>query len=151
MIDPVGHKGNCPHCNSSEMEYYAFTLGGFHFYYKCRRCRKYIEYRITLKNFLIMNSIILLVMVFSFVIPLSVLYDHSKLAMLLFVASFLVFSIVGYRYRFYFYEAIALEDLQTDLWIIHAYRKKIRLLIGAIFTIVLLAYLGLFILNLIRQ
>ena len=151
MIDPATRKGNCPDCKSSEMEYYGFTFGGLHYYYKCSRCQKYIEYRITLKNFLIMNSIIFLVMVFTFVVPLSVLHDHPRLAILFFIGSVLLFSIVCYRYRWYFYETIALEDLQTDLWIIHAYRKKIRLLIVAIFIAVLLAYTGIFILNLIRE
>jgi hypothetical protein len=151
MIDPASPKGNCPHCKSSEMEYYGSTFGGFHFYYKCIRCQKYIEYRISLKNFLIMSSIIFLVMVFSFVVPLSVLNDNSRLAILFFVGSVVLFSIVGYRYRWCFYESITLEDLQTGLWIIHAPSKKIRLLIVAIFIAALLAYIGIFILNLIRE
>jgi hypothetical protein len=151
MIDPASPKGNCPHCKSSKMEYYGSTLGGFHFYYKCSRCQKYVEYRITLKNFVIMSSIIFLAMVFSFVVPLSVLSDNSRLAILFFVGSVVLFSIVGYRYRWYFYESIPLEDLQTDLWIIYAASKKTRLLIVTILIAALLAYTGIFILNLTRQ
>jgi len=151
MIDPASPKENCPHCKSSKLEYYGFTFGGLHVYYKCGRCHKYMEYRITLKNFLIMNSIIWLVMVLSFVVPLSLLHDHFRLAMLFFVGSVVLFSIVGYKYRWYFYESIALEDLQTGLWIIHAYRKKIRLLVIVISIAVLLVYTGIFIFNLIRQ
>ena len=151
MFDPASPKGNCPHCKSSEMQYYGFTFGGLHFYYKCSRCQKYIEYRTTLKNFLIISSIIFLVMVFSFVVPFSVLHYNSRLAMLFFVGSVVLFLIVGYRYGWCLYESIALEDLQTDLWIIRAASKKIRLLIVAIFIAALLAYTGIFIFNLIRE
>ena len=151
MFDPARPKGNCPHCKSSEMQYYGFTFGGLHFYYKCNRCHKYIEHRITLRNYLIMSSIIFLVMVSTFVVPLSVFNDNSRLAILLFVGAVVLFSTVGYRYRWRFYESIALEDLQTDLLIIHAPSKTIRLLIVAIFIAGLLAYTGIFVLNLIRQ
>jgi hypothetical protein len=71
--------------------------------------------------------------------------------MLFFVGSVVLFLIVGYRYGWCLYESIALEDLQTDLWIIRAASKKIRLLIVAIFIAALLAYTGIFIFNLIRE
>jgi hypothetical protein len=151
MFDPLSPKGNCPHCKSSKMEYYGFTFGGLHFYYRYLNCRKYGEYRISLKNFLIMNSIILLMMVFVIALPLFILNVNSLLAILFFLGSVVLFSIVGYKYGWYFFESIALEDLQTDLWIIHAPVKKIRLIIDAILIAVLLAYTGIFILNLIRQ
>lgn len=151
MVDTANPKGNCPHCKSSEIGYYGFTPGGLHFYYKCNRCQKYIEYRITLKNYLIMSSIIFLVMVSTFVVPLSVFSDNLRLAILLFVGAVLLFSTLGYRYRWRFYESIGLEELQTDLWIIHAPSKKIRLLIIGIFVAGLLAYTGIFVLNLIRE
>jgi hypothetical protein len=151
MFDPASPKGNCPHCKSSEREYYGFTFGGLHFYYKCLRCQKYTEYRIAFKNYLIMSSIILLIMVFTVVVPLSLLNVNSRMAILVFVGSVVLFSILGYKYRWYFFESIALEDLQTDLWIIHAPSKKIRLIITAIFIAVLFVYGGILVFNLIRQ
>jgi hypothetical protein len=90
-------------------------------------------------------------MVFTFVVPLSVFSDNSQLAILLFVGTVVLFSTVGYRYRWRFYESIALEGLQTDLWIIHAPSKTSRLLIVAIFIAAALAYAGIFIVNLIRE
>jgi hypothetical protein len=151
MIDPLRPKGNCPHCKSSELEYFGFTFGGFHFYFKCSRCQKYIEYRITLKNYLIMSSIIFLVMVFSFVLPFSVLNRASRLAILFFIGFVVLYMIVSYRYRWYLYEPIPLVDLPTDFSIIPAPGKKSRLLFVAIFIAVLLAYTGIFILNVVRD
>ena len=151
MFDLASPQGNCPHCKSSKMEYYGFTFGGFHFYYKCIRCQKYTEYRIAFKNFLIMSSIILLMMVFSFAVPLSVLSRNSRLAILAFVGCVVLFSIVGYRYRWYFYEPIALQDLPTDLWVVRAVSRKARLIIVTIFIVALLAYTGIFIFNVIRE
>jgi membrane protease YdiL (CAAX protease family) len=151
MIDPPSPKRNCPHCKSSEMEYYGFTFVGLHFYYKCSRCQKYTEYRIAFRNYLIMSSIILLIMVFSFAVPLSVLGHNSALAILVFAGSVVLFSIIGIKYRWYLFEAIALEDLPTDLSIIHVPSKKIRLIIIAIFIAVLFAYGGILVVNLMQQ
>jgi len=98
-----------------------------------------------------MSSIILFMMVFSFVVPLSVLGGSLRLGILVFIGFVILFSIVGYRYRWCLYESISLEDLPADLWIIHAPGKNIRLVIIAIFLVVLLVYGGILIINLIRQ
>jgi hypothetical protein len=151
MIDPARPKDNCPHCKSSEMEYLGFTFGGFHFYYKCLSCQKYTEYCITLKNYLIMSFIILLMMLFSIAIPLSVFNKHVGLAIIIICLAFDLFWMFGYKYRFYFYELIALDELQIDLKIIHAFSKRIRLIIVVIIISVFLAYAGIFTFNLLRQ
>ncbi len=151
MFGPANPKGGCPHCESSEMEYLGFTFGGLHYYYKCPGCQQYTEYRITSKNYLIMSSIILLMMVLAIVVPLSVFNVNSRMAMLVFAGSVVLFSIIAIRYEWYFYEPIALEDLPTDLWIIRAPRKNIRSIIIAIFVFVLLLYGGILIINLMRQ
>jgi len=133
------------------MEYLGFTLGDRHFYYRCLKCRKYTEYRISLKDFLIMNSIILLMMVFAIALPLSVLSVNPLLAIVIFLGSVVLFSIVGYKYGWYFCESIALDNLPTDLWIIHAPSKRIRWISATILTAVLLAYAGIVIFNLMRE
>ncbi len=151
MFDPAAPKGNCTHCKSSELEYYGSTFGGFHCYYKCLNCQKYTEYRMGLRNFLMMNLIIFLMMIFTIAVPLSVLSVNSRLAIFVFVGSVILFLILGYKYRWYFYESIAVEDLETDIWIIHASNKNVRRAIAAIFIVVLLSYAGIIIHNLIRE
>ncbi len=98
-----------------------------------------------------MNLIIFLMMIFTIAVPLSVLSVNSRLAIFVFVGSVILFLILGYKYRWYFYESIAVEDLETDIWIIHASSKKVRRAIAAIFIVVLLAYAGIIIHNLIRE
>ncbi len=98
-----------------------------------------------------MSSIIFLMMVFSLVVPLSVLHDNPPLGILVFVGCVVLFSIVGHKYRWYLFESIALEDLPTDLWIIPAPRKKIRLIVISIFITVLFIYVGILVVNLMRQ
>ena len=140
MFNPPGFKENCPHCKSSKMEYYGGTPGGFHFYYRCSNCRKYTEYRVSSKNFLIAISILFLMMFFSIALTLFIFSIGPLSAILFFLGSVVLFWIVVFKYERYFYESIALEDLQTDLWIIHAASKKSRLVIAATFIVFLLCF-----------
>ncbi len=151
MFNPPGLKEDCPHCKASKMEYYGSILGGFHYYYRCSNCRKYIEYRISSKKFLIMSSIIFVMMVFIIALPLFLLSISSLSAILFFFASLVLFSIFAFKYQRYFFEAIAIEDFQPNLWMIHALNKKIRLTTIAILIATLFVYVGIFVVNLIRQ
>ena len=116
MFDPASPKGNCPYCKSSEMEYYGFTFGDLHFYYKCSRCQKYTEYRIAFRNYLIMSSIILLMMVFSFAVPLSVLGHNSALAILVFVGSVVLFSIILVQNKIFIAETPRTQRSDFFIW-----------------------------------
>jgi hypothetical protein len=142
MFNLPGSKENCPHCKSSKMEYYGGTPGGFHFYYRCTNCRKYTEYRVSSKKFLIACSILFLMMVFSIALTLFIFSISPILATLFFLGSVVLFWIVDFKYERNFYESIALEDLQTDLWIIHAASKKSRLVIAATFFVLFVAFLA---------
>ena len=101
-----------------------------------------------------MISIIFLVMVFA-IVPSLFIFSISPLSAFLFFFGFVVlYLIVGYKYGRYFYEEIPIYDIQSGLLIIHAWSKKLRLTIAAVFIVVLvvfLAYVGIFIVNLIRQ
>ena len=154
MFDPPGFKENCPYCKYSKMEYYGFTPGGFHFYYRCSNCRKYAEYYFSSKTFLTTSVIIFLIIVFAIALTLFI-WSISHLSAILFFLGFIVLSLMAnHKYGRYSYKSIALEDLQTDLWIIRAASKRSRLVIAAIFfvfLVVFLAYIGIFIVNLTRQ
>ena len=150
MFDPASPQRNCAHCKSSKMEYYGATVHNFTVYYKCSKCQKYTEYRIGFKNLLILSSIILLMMVFSFAGPLSVLDGNPQLAIWASIGCVVLCLIVIYRYGMYFYESVALRDLPTDLLIFPAPNKKVRFVIVTILIVALLAYAGIFIFNVIR-
>lgn len=154
MFDPPGFKENCPYCKSSEMEYYGYASGGFHFYYRCSTCRKYTEYHISSKNFLVGSSIIFLMMVFSITLTLLIFNISPLAAMLFFLVSIALFLIVIFKCEDYFFESVVTDDLQVDLLTIHDPSNKIRLTIIAIYFILFvlfLAYIGIFILNLVGQ
>ena len=150
MIDPLSPKGNCPHCKSSKMEYCGFTYM-FHFYFKCLECNRYIEYRTSLKYYAIVTCVMMAMAVFAFSFPFSLFPDDSHLSVLSFFIIILLFTIVGYKYRWYGVETIALEKLPSDRWIIPALPTKIRLPILYILVAALIAYTGICIYNLTRQ
>jgi len=106
------------------------------------------------KKFLIEILIIFFAMVFVIVTSLFIFSISPLSAFLFFLGSIVLYSIVGIKYGRYFYEEIPIYDIQSGLLIIHAWSNKTRLTISAIFIPVLaalLAYIGIFIVNLIRQ
>jgi len=134
------------------MEYYGGTLGYFHWYYKCLDCHKYTEYRISLKNMLIMSFIILLIMVVLAILAISILSLSPLLAIVFFFASTLLYFFIGYRYQWYYgWEKIALEDMPGGLGIFRAPNKRIRLIVLTVFIVAFLGYTIIFIINLLRQ
>ncbi len=151
MSNPLIPSRNCPHCNSSRMEYYAFTLGWLHYYYKCSNCHKYTEYRYTLKKFLIINFFAFLIMAFITIPSILILGRNPLMAIMIFFPSILIYVIIGYKYRWYGSEKIALEDIPSDLGIFRAPNKKIRLIIVTVSIVSFLGYTVIFIINLLRQ
>jgi hypothetical protein len=151
MFNPPGSKENCSHCKSSKIEYYGGTPGGFSCYYRCLNCRKYVEYNISEKHLLIVGLIISIVMVFVIALTLFI-FIISPLSAIVFFFGFLILcSIAGYKYGSFYDKAIVTDNLRTDLWIIHRLSKKTGLIIIAIFITVLLAYVGIVVVNIIRQ
>lgn len=151
MFNPPGFKEKCPHCKSSKMEYYGGTPGGFDCYYRCPNCRKYVEYGISEKHFVIVGLIIFLIMVFVIALILFIFRISPLSAIVFFFGSLILCSIAGYKYGSFYNEAIVIDNLPTDLWIIHRLSKKTGLIIIAIFITALLAYAGIVIVNIIRQ
>ena len=133
------------------MEYYGLTLGYFHCYYKCLDCHKYTEYRSSLKNMLLMSFIILLIMALITILAISMLALNPLLAIVFFFASLLLYFFIGYRYRWYGWEKIALEHISSDSGILRAPNKRIRLIVLIIFIVAFLGYTIIFIINLLRQ
>lgn len=150
MIDPLRPRGNCPHCKSSRMEYYGFTFM-FHFYFKCLDCNRYVEYRVSLKYYIILTCVMMAMGVFAFSVPFSLFPHDSHLALLSFFIIILLFSLIGYKYRWHGFRAIALDKLPSDRWIIPTLPTKIRLPIFYILIAGLIAYTGICICNLTRQ
>lgn len=151
MSNPIIPNKNCAHCNSSRMEYYGCTFGGFHFYYKCLDCHKYTEYRISLKNMLVISFIILLSMAFITILAISILLLSPLLAIVFFFASIILYLLIVYRYRWYGWEKIALKHIPSDSGILRAPNKRIRFIILAFFIVAFLGYTTVFIINLLRQ
>jgi hypothetical protein len=88
--------------------------------------------------------------VFSITLTLFIFSISPLTAILFFLGSVVLFWVVVFKYERYFYQSIALEDLQTDLWIIHPASKKSKLVIAAtffVFFVVFLAYIGIFVFN----
>jgi hypothetical protein len=150
MFNPPGFKENCPHCKSSKMEYYGYTLGAFHFYHRCSNCRKYTEYLIPSKKFMIMSLIILLAIVFA-IVPSLFIFSISPLSAFLFFLGYIILSlIIGDKYGRHFWEAAAIDNLPDNYWIVDPH-DKIRFTGFAIIIAVLLAYVMIIIVNLVRQ
>ena len=153
MFNPPGFKDNCPYCKSPRIEYCGYVLGAMRFYYRCSNCGKYIKYRTPSKQFLIMNLIVFLVIVFA-VVPSLFLLSISPLFAILFFFAFVVLClIIGNRYGRFFFKAFVIEELPDDLLTIqiHEPSYKIRRIVTAILSVVLLAYIAIFIINLLRQ
>jgi len=151
MIDPLSPKGNCPHCNSSKMEYYGFTFGGFHIYYKCLNCHNYTEYRISLREMLIIYLVMIVGIVFSAVLPFFLFPGKATASLIFFCTSILIFMIIGYKYRWSLFETIANDKLPDDRYIIRVLPTKIRLPILYFIIAAMIAYIGICIYNFSRQ
>ncbi len=133
-------KGRCPHCKSPEMQYYGFTFGGMHFFYKCASCHNYVEYYTSTKKLLLPYIVILLGMAFVIVITFSLLEIDKRWAIIFFTGSIILSFYVSHRYRWYGFKKIALKDLPSDLFIIRVPSKRLRLIILVIVSVALLAY-----------
>lgn len=88
---------------------------------------------------------------FAFWVPFSLLPDNSHRSVLYFFITILLFAIIGYKYRWYGFETIAIEKLPSDRCIIPALPTKIRLPILYMLIAALIAYAGICIYNLTRQ
>ena len=110
----------CSHCNSSEMEYYGFIIGGLHYYFMCQQCHNFTEYRLSIKNMLIIYSLVLAAMIFILGVALLLLDTNPSMSFLFFLASVIFYSVIAYKYRWQGFEKIALSHLPDDIWILRS-------------------------------
>ncbi len=139
----------CPHCNSPALEYLGWTPGGFHYYFQCSNCHKYMEYYYSLTAQISIAAVTLLFFVTLVVLIVSL--DSLKTGMFYFLAAAVLSSAISYKYRWVFIRIIPIDGLPDDRWIMPALKRSLRLILILILVIGFVIYTGGFLLNLSRQ
>jgi len=88
-------------------------------------------------------------MFLSIAIPFFVLHDLRSAAFFS-VVSVLLLLVIGYKYRWYGFRTIPLEQLPSNFWIIRIANKRLTYILSLIFIAVLIGYMVIFIFNLGR-
>jgi hypothetical protein len=150
MADLYKNTGTCPHCNSSDMKYYGFTLNYIRYYYVCLTCHKFTEYHITSKKLVFVESSSLIL--FAGILAIYTLLADSKplLALLLSLGFTILFMLLNYKQRWSYFKVIPLDKL-PDRLIFPAAGDKIGFIIRVAFSTALLGYISVFIYNTIRK
>ena len=143
-------QGNCPHCGSSQMEYYGFTYGGLHYYFRCLTCHRFTEYRISYTRMLAISIVTLALLIFLISVTVSTIGVNPIIAIIFWFICLILFGIRS-KYRWYGFKTIAITELPKDLFIMRAPKKRTRLLIIGVLLIILLAYAGIIIFNSMQQ
>lgn len=139
----------CAHCSSPALQYSGWTLGGFHYYYKCSTCQKYTEYYYPLKTQVTIAAITLLLLVAfgSLVTNLN----FPKTRGFYFSAIVVLLTAISYKYRRAFIKINPIDRLPVDGAILPAPNRSLRLLFITILFIALVIYASVFLSNLNGQ
>jgi hypothetical protein len=151
MLEPASPKKICPHCKSAKMEHCGSSLG-FQFYYKCLDCHRFTEFSLSSKKNFGDSIVVLLCMCFSLVVSILLIdTHHPRLAIFAFFGSLAVYLIIAKKFRLFFYNLNAIENLPTDHWIIPPPGRKNRVILIVVVCTVVFTYAGIVVYNLLRQ
>ncbi len=144
-------KRSCPHCGSPKLRYCGYSLSTIYTYFECQECHKYTEYRFTSIAQII--AYLTLVPIFIILVVGTALVTTSRhLALLFLISSALLSTFILLKYGWAGQEVTALNKLPSDDRIIIPLPKsKTCFIISLIFPSVLLAYIAIFIFNMVRQ